>query len=448
MSLTKASRRDLDAAMVSNADPVVHATDSYRMARSFLILMSLVTIDVFNVLDRGRAALGAGQADAQRPGPLRYVVLLVPILTIVWARMRVPSFAVRRPDTSDIVLFILFVLGLGGSLVGVAFFGTQDTVRPVFLPMILGLLFLFTLREPTDAEVGKMLRWLGWIGLVYVVMNAAVNTKVLPGLLVYKQYRNASFAYVALALACAFVMGRRGRLTALIVLTGVIFLTYPSATSLFVLAVVFLTLFLTARRSSGLRVLLVGFAVVLVTAIALLNFQTGVRLTSDYFSAVGKVDANNGRLDLWSAGVAKWEESPWIGRVFTGDAVAVRQRDQKPLPYHNDFVLFLAEGGLLGVGLLVGWMLLAEITIIRRYRGFVRSGQDAHANLLRVIIVCLNAFFVAMAFNPVLPGASRSATIFGLYAIAMSLGTPAAPPVLETATLRTHDFIARAAPSS
>jgi hypothetical protein len=50
-----------------------------------------------------------------------------------------------------------------------------------------------------------------------------------------------------------------------------------------------------------------------------------------------------------------------------------------------------------------------------------------------------------MAFNPVLPGASRSATIFGLYAIAMSIGDPPrrAEPVGDAATVS-----ARAVPST
>jgi hypothetical protein len=62
--------------------------------------------------------------------------------------------------------------------------------------------------------------------------------------------------------------------------------------------------------------------------------------------------------------------------------------------------------------------------LIRRYRLFTAAGDTTRAGLLRAILVALNAFVVAMAFNPVLPGASRSATVFGLYAIAMSLGQP------------------------
>jgi hypothetical protein len=92
-------------------------------------------------------------------------------------------------------------------------------------------------------------------------------------------------------------------------------------------------------------------------------------------------------------------------------------------------------------------MFLAEVTIIRRYRGFVRSGQIDKANVLRVILVCLNAFLVAMAFNPVLPGATRSATIFGLYAIAMSLGRPA-PALDEDLLARTTPVLTEPAASS
>lgn len=410
-------------------------TDAYRLARSFLVIMSLVTVDVFNLLDRG--------------GAMRYLVLLIPIVTAVAFRMREPSLKVRAPGASDLVLGLLYLLGIGGSLVGVAFLGTIDTVRPVFLPMMLGLLYLLTLREPSDREVRRTFEWLGLIGLAYVAMNAAVNLGVLPGVLQYKQYRNASFAYVALAIGGAFVGRRRGRLAFVLVLTAVVFVTYPSATSVLVIAAVALTLFLTGRRASGLRSLVVAALVVLAAVFALANFQSGIKVTSDYFALVGKVDANAGRLDLWTTGIDRWKESPFVGSVFSGDAVAVRSRDQKALPYHNDFVLFLAEGGLMGIGLLLIWMALTEVTIVRRYRRFVLAGRQERADLLRVILVCLNAFFVAMVFNPVLPGASRSATIFGLYAIAMSLGDPAAAGRgLWRAAGRVRGLTAPVAPSS
>jgi len=414
---------------------VTGPSDAYRLARSFMFLMSLAVVDAFNVLDRG--------------GAMRYLVLLIPIVTMIAIRMREPSMMMRSPAASDVALGILYVMGLGGSLFGVAFLGTVDTVRPAFLPMLLGLLYLFTLREPSDGEVGRTMNWLGWIGLVYVLMNAAVNLEILPGLLQYKQYRNASFAFVALAIGAAFVTGRRRRLLLIVVLTAIVFVTYPSATSLLIILSVGLTLFLTGRRATGLRSIVITALVLLFAVFAIANFQKGVKFTSDYFAAVGKVDANAGRIDLWTSGIEKFQASPLVGSVFSGSAVAVRSRDQKELPYHNDFVLFAAEGGLMGFGLLLGWMVLTEIEIVRRYRRFIRIGQQDRADLLRVLLVCLNAFYVAMLFNPVLPGASRSATVFGLYAIAMSLGDPGLTRRVEGAdAVRALGISEPAAPSS
>jgi O-antigen ligase len=422
---------------------VVGPTDAYRMSRAFLFLMTLMTVDVFNVLDRPEVS------GLPVPNQSRYLVLLIPIIVVAAVRMREPSLLVRAPGGSDMVLGVMFVLGLGGSLVGVAFLGTQDTSRPVFLPMSLGLLYLLTLREPSDGEVRRITDWLGLIGLLYVLMNAAVNLGILPGLLQYKQYRNASFAFVALAIGAAYVTGRKRRLVLILVLTGAIFVTYPSATSLVVIVAMGLTMFLTGRRATGLRSIVVTGLVLITVTFALANFQQGVRLASRYFEAVGKVDANAGRLDLWASGVDRWRESPIYGSVFSGEAVAQRVRDEKALPFHNDFVLFLAEGGLIGFGLLVAWIVLTEVTLVRRYRRFIAAGQQERADLMRIILVFLNAFFAAMLFNPVLPGASRSATIFGLYAIVMSLGDPAvAARLVSKVPLHRRALSAPAAPSS
>jgi len=112
-----------------------------------------------------------------------------------------------------------------------------------------------------------------------------------------------------------------------------------------------------------------------------------------------------------------------IGAGFASDTVVESGRDHAS-PYHNDFILFLAEGGVVAFGLLVAWIVWLEVTLLRRYRGYVRYGQRQRAMLVRVILVTLNGFFTAMGFNPVLPGLTRSIAVFGLAGIAMSLGDP------------------------
>lgn len=417
----------------SPSDPRRVSTDSFALSKAFLLIMLAASFDVYDWLDR-----------SVQGGATRFLIIAVPFVAIVWIRMSRPGFLVRMPMPADLVLFALFVFGLSGSLIGVVFMGTE-TARPVFLPMAVAFLYLLTTEDPTDREVSKTLSWLSLIALAYTAMNALVNLSVLPGLSEFKQYRNASVAMVALALGAAMALGKRRRTLLVLVLAVIIFLTYPSATSVLVAASIGLTFYLTGKRSSGARTLVVTCAIVAGSAFALVNFDRGVEIADQYFAAVDKANANSGRLDLWSEGLERWQEAPIFGSGFAGEVTAVRDRDEKSLPFHNDFVLFLASGGIVGLGLLVTWFVLTEMTLLRRYRGFLRTGDTARAGLLRAILVGLNAFVVAMAFNPVLPGASRSATIFGLYAIAMMVGQP--PPAGAAVGRPGEEFSEPAAPS-
>ena len=164
------------------------STDSFVLWRAYLLIMLAASFDVYDWLDR-----------SVQGGSTRYLIVAVPIVAAVWIRMRRPDFLVRRPLPSDMVLFALFVFGLGGSLIGVALLGTVENARPVFLPMMVAFLYLLTTEDPTDREVSTTLSWLSLIATAYTAMNALVNLGLLPGLLLFKQYRNASVAVVALA---------------------------------------------------------------------------------------------------------------------------------------------------------------------------------------------------------------------------------------------------------
>ena len=404
MSLLQArSWRRPSAAVPELADSV--ATDSYRLACAFMLVMALVTVDVFNVLDRGWPPVAADAGGAGGGSAERYLILLIPIVAIIWMRMKAPSLLVRAPSGSDLRARPPLPARHGRDATS----GSRSSARPTpsapsSSRWCSGLLYLLTLHPPRDREVTRIIDWLGLIGLVYVIANFLVNYGILPGLLQYKQYRNASVAYVALAAVAAFVRGRRRRLLLVLVLTAAIFVSYPSATSVLVALTVLLTLFLTGRRATGLRSIVVVGVVVLMGVVAVANFQKGVQITSDYFSAVGKVDANAGRLDLWTAGIERWQESPFIGSVFSGEAVAVRSRDQRPCRTTTTSCCSSPRAGCSGAGILVAFIVMAEITLVRRYRRFVRWGDQDRADLLRIILCTSNAFLMTMLFNPVLPG--------------------------------------------
>lgn len=392
-----------------------YRTDAYELSSAVLLLMLIAALDAFNFFDRPN-------------GGLRYTILFIPIAAVVMIRARRPTFMVRQPAPSDVPLAALFVFGFAGALIGVVFRGNLANSYPIFAPMPVGLMYLLGVDGPTKNEVHRLLDRLSTVGVVYVLMNFAVNTGLLPGFTHFLKYRNASAAIVVMAMTAAFVRRRRRRLGFLLVMYAVIFVSYPSATQLLMAVAAVLTLMLTTRRSGGARTLVFGTVVVLFIAMALANFNIGIKVTTAYFARVQKSNSDTGRLDLWTSGVNEFLSSPVIGQAFTGDPIAIRSRDEKALPFHNDFILFLAQGGVVGFGLLLGWIGMTQLTLLRRFRAFRDAGFDDAAHLTRIILVTLNCFFVAMAFNPVTEGVTRSATVFGLYGIAMSLGTPEEPP--------------------
>jgi O-antigen ligase len=95
------------------------------------------------------------------------------------------------------------------------------------------------------------------------------------------------------------------------------------------------------------------------------------------------------------------------------------------LPFHNDYILFLVEGGLLGLSLLLAWVIATELMMLRRYRAYLELGEYSRAGLMRALLIGFNAFFIAAAFNPLFTGMSSSATIFAIYGLMSALGSPA-----------------------
>ena len=303
--------------------------------------------------------------------------------------------------------------------------GNLANSYPVFLPMTVGLVFLLAVDGPTEGEVGRLLDRLANVGVVYVLMNFLVNTGLLPGLAHYLKYRNASAAIVAMALTAALVRRRWRRLAFLSVLFAVIvFMSYPSATQVLMAIAVVLTLAVTTRRSGALRTLVLATIVALFVVLALANLNTG----SGSRPAISRGSANPTPTPVGSifgrqASTSSSAPRGSVRRSPVSPSPSGRA-DQKALPFHNDFVLFLAQGGVVGFGLLLTWIGVTELTLLRRFRAFRDAGFTDAADLTRIILVTLNCFFVSMAFNPTLEGVTRTATLFGLYGIAMSLGTP------------------------
>jgi O-antigen ligase len=399
-------------------------SDGYRYARAALFIFFAAGVDVFNVLDRG--------------GSKRYLIMLVPIVVVLMTRVRRRSLFVRRANLTDKIIFGVWLMGMIGSLYGVAVKGGNTTARPLFFPMTLAFLYLFVLESPSDGESARLLRGIVFVGALYIALAAVVNMGILPHLAAFKQFRNAQFAYVMIGIAGAWLMRRWSLLVVLLVLEAFNFLAYPSATSILCTIAMLITFFITKPHGSRARPYVVAILALLLTMLALASISKVAQITGDYFVAVGKTNANNGRLAIWTTGVDQWRQSPFVGQVFTGGTVAQTFRANNgqllQLPFHNDYVLFLAEGGLIGLLLLISFILSLNARLARAHRKFVAQGRWERANLVRLLMVGFNSFFLAASFNPVLEGLSRSAVIFSMYGLAMlvcrdDVATPAGAPL-------------------
>jgi O-antigen ligase len=387
------------------------ATDAYRFSRALIAILLFTTLDVANFLDRGNY--------------LKYLLLLVPVVSLTLIRLRTPSSKLRVLAPTDLVLLLLWPLGLVGTLYGIWFLDNNATALSIFLPMTVAFLYLGTVEDMTDEEVRALLRSLAWVGSVYIVLNAFVNTGVLPAILEKNQYRNASLLFMALGIGASVILRRWVRVAILIALETYVFFTYPSGTSVLVFIAILLTFSMTQPRPSRVRPYFIAFLIACAVAIILANFATGVAITNRYFALVGKNNANSSRLQAWGEGLNRFEDSPVMGAAFSkpGVTTVIRPGGQGvfQIPFHNDYIYFLATGGIIGLGLLLTWIVLTELLVLRRYSVLLEVGDSARAALLRALLVSFNVFFVTSAFNPSIMGMSRSASIFAVYALMMMI---------------------------
>lgn len=393
-------------------------TDSFRLGRVLIFMMVCVVLDMRDFLTHG--------------GKTRYVLLLVPFaITIsIWNRKKIGL--VRRMSLPDKILLVFMLLGLLGAIYGTFILHTSSTTLPAFLPMTVAFAYLVTVQEPTDRELRKLLRGLALIGLLYVFMNALANSGFASSLIAAKVYRNSEVFFIFLGIAAAISTKRWVVLSLIVVLGMFVFLTYPSGTDVVVTLVTVLTFWITRPGASRLRPYVVAGLGFSIFALSLLELPAVTSVASSYFGSVGKHDNTNTRLALWSGGIDEFRQSPIYGSVFAGEITILvyRQAGQRApfkAPFHDDYIMLLASGGVIGFGLAAWWLIATEQNILRRYRGFLDAGQPARARLLRALLVGFNVFFAAALFNPELSSVGRGASVFAIYTMMMMVGEPARP---------------------
>jgi O-antigen ligase len=290
--------------------------------------------------------------------------------------------------------------------------------------MVIGFVHLGVLDSLSEGEARRLLRALALVGLTYAVANSGV----IPALSLAPIYRNAKFLFVAIAFAAAVGLRAPVRIAIVCALAALMFVQYPSATSPTVAAVTLLTLFVTRRTASSVRPYVAGGLILTVFVVALVNINKTQSITDEYFLAVGKRNNNTFRLTLYRAGIDQFRTSPIVGTGFSGEMVVNVHFPIGPARtalFHDDFIALAATGGVIGIGLFIGWFLLTEAWALSRHRRLLAAGQRWQAALLRATLVGFNAWLAAALFNPIIEGTAGSAALFVLYGLMMITGADA-----------------------
>jgi len=407
---------------VPTSRPVDQMSDSYRLGRVLLFVMGCVVFDTTDFLDKG--------------GKARYLLPLIPVVAACSILLARRGNVIRRPRRTDKILFLLMLIGLAGAIYGTLFRGTQSTTLPVFFPMLVAFTYLTALEPPSEVEVRKLLRGLVWVGLLYTFMNAVANTGVLPSIFAAKVYRNSKVFFIFMGIAAAILARRRVMLAFAVILALFVFATYPSGTDVVVVLVTAMTYWMTKPRSSRGRPLVIIGLGLAIFIFALVNLSSTTSIANSYFGSVGKRSNTTTRLALWQAGLDRFKQSPIYGSGFSGEITVLVYRQagyRAPFkaPFHDDYIMLLAAGGVIGFGLAAWWVAATEAEILRRYRGFLSNGRIQSANMLRVLLIAFNVFCVSALLNPELSGAARGTCLFAIYALMMSLGVPRPSADLE-----------------
>ena len=109
--------------------------------------------------------------------------------------------------------------------------------------------------------------------------------------------------------------------------------------------------------------------------------------------------------------------------------VSLDGRTSVQLPLHNDYLQLALGGGVVAMGLFLGWAVATNVLVVRRLQMLWHADRRDHATLLRILLVAYNTWMCIALFNPLLQSIGTSAALFAIYGMLMLAAVPAWPTI-------------------
>jgi O-antigen ligase len=177
-----------------------------------------------------------------------------------------------------------------------------------------------------------------------------------------------------------------------------------------------LVLLVIATLPREIRLPLLAIGVVVVPVISLDSYNLITHMNRSFKVNMGSVDNSEYREEKWAMAMRDFHRAPVFGKFFAGAGeydhrLAHRYNhgtspedigDIDAVPLHNDYLEFLVDGGLVGVGLFTTGLIGCVGLGLKNYVAFERRTMSDFASLSLIMSITLITAMQAIAVNPVM----------------------------------------------
>lgn len=368
----------------------------HSLIRIMIILSFAMACDLFNIFYKTE---------------LKYAPIILPsIAALSFAVAR--GFRLNRPRWATWAFLIMFLYALPGLLYNKLSGEPQSLFTAVFLSAVIWCAQLVPL-EKLRIDPGQLLRGierLGFCNLVSVCLTLAILDPTRYNRDLLRLHERAFL--VPLSFGVAYLQRRWCAAAAAAALMAVVVYCDPRTTTILAIAMTLVLLVITTLPRE-IRLPLLAIGVVVVPVISLESYKLMKSVNNSFKVSMGSVDNSEFREDKWAMAIREFHRAPVFGKFFAGPGeydhrLAHRYNhggqpeDIDAVPLHNDYLEFLVDGGLVGLGLFTTGLIGCVWLGLKNYVAFERRRMSDPASLSLILSITLITAMLAIAVNPVM----------------------------------------------
>jgi len=341
-------------------------------------------------------------------GPSRYL-LAGTATSIAVLCVRLEGLKLNRPHWSTWAFLILSLIAIPGITYNKLVGSSPSLFTATSLSIVVWCAQLLPI-EKLKFNPGRLLTLIGCIGycnllvVCYLLLTHNPDTYNRDALMTHARSFLIPLAF------CVACLRRQYIAAALAAILVSVMVRYDPRTTAMLAIVIALAIFTCAVIPTALRIpLLIASCIVLTGGYNLVR-----SVNTSFKENMGETDNADFREDKWQMAIREFQESPWIGKCFTGcgdydhpwghrivDDYGT-QLDADTAPLHNDYLEFLVDGGITGMGLFVLGLTGTLWLGIKNYAILKRHQLHEHAALALIALIALTIAMMAMACNPII----------------------------------------------